>query len=420
MATGIRKKHLSGCPVRDGGARCRCDGKFEAWVYLPREGKKFYRSFNRESEAKAWRNEAQAEARRGKLRSPTKLTVEQAAWVWLERATAGAVRNRAGRSYKPSTLRGYRRTLRLQILPELGAHQLSELRRSDVQAFVDRLLGEGHAPGTIRNAVNPLQALYRHAMRRELVAVNPTRELELPSARNRPKRIASALEAAALLAALPASERALWATAFYAGLRRGELRALRWSDVDLGRSEIRVERSWDQYEGALDPKSDTSIRTVPILAVLRDNLDARKLATERDGSDLVFGRTRSEAFVPSTSDNRAKRAWKAAKLQRITLHECRHTFASLLIDAGVNAKALQTFMGHSTIQMTFDLYGHLMPGSREQARELVDRYIEAAVGEARVEAASADPCPSPAPVVTSEERLTAPEPESQRTTKPLD
>ncbi len=67
--------------------------------------------------------------------------------------------------------------------------------------------------------------------------------------------VASAEEAAKLLAALPEADRPLWATAFYAGLRRGELQALRWSDVDLGRSEIRVERSWDQVEGAIEPKS---------------------------------------------------------------------------------------------------------------------------------------------------------------------
>ena len=104
----------------------------------------------------------------------------------------------------------------------------------------------------------------------------------------------------------------------------------------------------------------------------------------------MFGRTADDAFVATTLSDRADRAWKAAKLDRITLHECRHTFASLLIDAGVNAKAVQTFMGHATIEMTFDQYGHLIPGSRDQARELVDGYLDAAAREARIEAASAD------------------------------
>jgi integrase len=131
---------------------------------------------------------------------------------------------------------------------------------------------------------------------------------------------------------------------------------------------------------------------VPILGVLRDQLDARALAT---GSDLVFGRGVDEPFGPKGIADRAKRVWAVANerecgaaeqdgrepelLRPITLHECRHTFASLLIDAGVNPKAIQEFMGHATIEETFSRYGHLMPGARDQARELVDAYIASAL-----------------------------------------
>ena len=72
------------------------------------------------------------------------------------------------------------------------------------------------------------------------------------------------------------------------------------------------------------------------------------------------------------------KAWKAAKLEPITLHECRHTFASLLIDSGANPKAVQEFMGHSKIQTTFDVYGHLFPGSHDEVRARMDAYLEAA------------------------------------------
>ena len=148
---------------------------------------------------------------------------------------------------------------------------------------------------------------------------------------------------------------------------------------------------------------------MPILAVLRDHLDALKINSERSGEDLVFGRSSREAFNPGSVYYRAGVAFKAAKVRPITLHECRHTFASLLIDAQVNAKAIQTFLGHATIQMTFDRYGHLMPGSREQARDLVDAYLEAAINEARArQAAASDPCASGAPVDSVAERLTAP------------
>jgi integrase len=85
---------------------------------------------------------------------------------------------------------------------------------------------------------------------------------------------------------------------------------------------------------------------------------------------------RSRPFGPSSVRQRADDAWKDAELDRITLHEARHTFASLMIAAGVNAKALSTYMGHSSIQVTYDKYGHLMPGNEEEAASLLDAYLE--------------------------------------------
>jgi integrase len=388
MAEGIRKRHSKRCNHRDGG-RCNCNAGWEASVYLAREGRKLRRTFAREAEAKTWRADALAAANARSLRTPSQITVEQAAWLWLEAARTGAVRDRSGHHYKPGTLREYARALSLRVLPEFGGVRLSELTRADLQDFVDRLLGRKLAASTIRNTMNPLQAIYRHAVRRELVIVNPTREVDLPAARGRRERIATASQAAHLIAAAPESDRAIWATAFYAGLRRGELQALRSSDIDLGRSEITVERSWDQYEGPIAPKSKAGVRTVPILAVLRDHLDPRALGT---GTDLAFGRRPDEPFSPKAIADPAKRTWaavnerereKAARegrdpdlLPSLTFHECRHTFASLLIDAGVNPKAIQEFMGHATIEETFSRYGHLMPGARDQARGLVDAYMK--------------------------------------------
>ena len=179
------------------------------------------------------------------------------------------------------------------------------------------------------------------------------------------------------------------------GLRRGELQALRYIDVDLTRSEISVQQSWDQHEDPIPPKSRAGIRTLPVLGVLRPYLQGRVLP----GSEaLVFGRNPDEPFDPKTLGDRAKRSWRAHNkaeieeaeregrepdlLRPITLHECRHTFASLLIDAGVNPKAIQEFMGHATVEETFSRYGHLMPGTRDQARQMVDAYMQAALNAA--------------------------------------
>jgi integrase len=91
----------------------------------------------------------------------------------------------------------------------------------------------------------------------------------------------------------------------------------------------------------------------------------------------VFG-VGTVPFSASPVSERADRGWKKAKLSRIGLHECRHTFASLLIAAGVNAKALSTFMGHANISIALNRYGHVMPGAGDEAAELPDAYLDTA------------------------------------------
>ena len=192
-----------------------------------------------------------------------------------------------------------------------------------------------------------------------------------------------------MLAALPEAHRPVWATALYAGLRFGELAALRWSDVDLAAGVIRVERSWDPKEGGqyVEVKSHAGRRRVPLAAVLRDQLVEHKLCTGGEGDALVLGRANGCPFSGRALRRRALAAWTAESTRRrqenedsapavpITLHECRHTFASLMIAAGVNAKALSTYMGHADIATTMDRYGHLMPGNEDEAAGLLDAYL---------------------------------------------
>jgi len=224
----------------------------------------------------------------------------------------------------------------------------------------------------------PVRSIYRRALARGDVAVNPTVGLELPAVRGTRDRIASPDEARKLLEALDADDRALWATALYAGLRRGELQALRWQDVELEGGVIRVERSWDDKEHiVVEPKSRAGRRKVLIPALLRSELIEHRLRSgRRDG--LVLGAAAERPFCPSVISRRAKRAWLKASLQPITLHEARHTFASLMIAAGVNAKSLSTYMGHSSVTITYDRYGHLMPGNEADSVALFDSYLAGA------------------------------------------
>jgi integrase len=269
------------------------------------------------------------------------------------------------------------------VLPAIGQLPLSEVRRADVQAIADAMLAEDRSPRTILNTLDPLRAIYRRAVRREEVAVNPTVNLELAAPDGHRDRIAPPAEGEKLLAALPERDRALWATAMYAGLRRGELRALRWICVDLERNVIEVKRSWDDEEGEVDCKTEAGRRTVPIPSDLRRLLVAHKLRTGRDGDALVFGATATRAFEPSTVRRRALAAWKRAGLEPIGLHECRHTYASLMIAAGAaagkfNPKALCAYMGHASVSITYDRYGHLFPGNEDEAAGLLDAYLSGA------------------------------------------
>jgi integrase len=268
-------------------------------------------------------------------------------------------------------VRGYERGLR-RVKADLGHYPLAELRRADVQRFVDELEG---AASTVRNTLDPLRSIYRHAVKRERVAVNPTVDLDMPHDRAEEMRIVSRPDATKLLEALPELERGFWATALYAGLRSGELRALRWSDVDLEARLIHVRRSWDDGVEEVEPKTAGSRRRVPIVPRLAKALERHREITERGDGELVFGRTGSAPAERSTIRRRARAAWKAAELEPITVHQCRHTCASFLIAAGANANALSVVLGHASISITFDRYGHLMKGGEDEVGRLLDQYL---------------------------------------------
>ncbi len=163
----------------------------------------------------------------------------------------------------------------------------------------------------------------------------------------------------------------------YAGLRSGELQALTDDLVDLDKNLIQVHWSWDPKAGRMAPKSWAGRRTVPVPAALRQYLLEHRLVRGRR-SGLFFGRDDGRPFSNQATTERARRRWRRAGLEPIGLHECRHTYASFMIAAGVNAKALSTYMGHSSITITLDRYGHLMPGSEAEAAGLLEAYLEPA------------------------------------------
>ena len=183
------------------------------------ENKRIRKTFPTLAAARAWRQDAGTAVRAGKLRATPDYgpTIAEAAQAWLDGARAGQVRNRSGDPYKPSAIRAYEQNLRLRVRPRFGERRIGQIKRVELQRFVDELVAAGHSPSTVQITLLPLQAIYRRALARGDVEANPTRGLEMPAVRRQPKFIPSPSIAEALLSALSGEDRALFATAVYAG-----------------------------------------------------------------------------------------------------------------------------------------------------------------------------------------------------------
>ena len=374
-AEGIEVRHATDCRSRDGG-RCSCRLSYRARVWSSRDRKRIRKSFPTEAAAKAWRQDAAGAVRRGELPAITAPRLDDAMVELLGAMDAGTFRTRGRRPFKPTTRRAAEQTYRLRVADRFGRSRLDRLDHLELQDVVDELDAAGTNPSTIEGTVLPLRLVFRWARARGLVAVDPTDGLELPEKSSRQRTPPSPADAARLLTAAPDPDRPIWATAMLAGLRRGELLALDWANFDRAAAVLRVERSYDPTSGTFGrPKSKHGIRTVPITAALAPYLREHALRSgRRDG--LVFGESATRPLDSRRLQERGDAAWQAADLTRVTLHGCRHLYASMSIAAGVNAHALCRSMGHSSIAVTFDLYGHLFPGNESEAAALLDAFLK--------------------------------------------
>lgn len=367
-------------------SRTRADGSqsYRGHVWSARDEKRIRGPwFPTVAQARNWRQDNLVGVRKGTVRAPVETTVREAAADFLEGARSGRVLNRKGERYRPSVTRDYEGDLRRHVEPALGDLRLSEVRRANVQDLIDMLVAAGLAPSTVRNALDPLRRIFDRAVKRDLIPFSPCQHLEVPRGTGTRDRIASPVEAAALIAALPADDRAVWATMFYAGLRIGEVRGLRARDVDLHGGVLEVEQSWDDIEGAQrGTKSGWAARrTVSLIGELRPLLTEHLMASGRRDDDLLFGRTATEAHDRGTIRRRALAAWKAAGLKPITPHECRHTFGSMIAAAGIDAGERQRQMGHGSSAM-MDRYTHGIDGSVTEAGQRLQTWLDGQRGKA--------------------------------------
>ena len=264
--------------------------------------------------------------------------------------------------------------LRSYVVPALGGWKLSQVQRRDVQDFVDDLRKQGLSASTIANILDPLRVIFRRAIRRDEISIDPTDNLDLPAIRGRRDRIEPPERAHEYLAALPDSERAFWAVALFCGLRRGELRGLRWTNVDFDGGVIRVERSWDPVQGPVDVKTGAGRRAVPMAFVVRNSWPTRR------GQDVTVATSSSVARRPRRSSRRrseharTRRGSKPGSSR--SLRTRRATARSRTSSPpGLDWKQISTWAGHGDVRQTWNRYGHLVPDGEDLARERLDAFL---------------------------------------------
>lgn len=334
------------------------------------------------AEARSWRVDAQAQLQAGTLSAAAGPTVAEAAEEFLADMKSDTFRQRGGHVYKPSTIRGYERDLTNHVLPELGSKRITRLERPELQRWVDELVTPERSPSTIRNIVAALRALVGFAELRGWVLVNPCNGLRLPAGEKARERIASPVEAAELIAAMRPKDRATLGLAVYAGLRLGELLALDVAAVDFDGGWIHVHRSWDRGSKQFIPTKSRKPRSVPIIDRLAVLLADHFVLLDHPSDGLLFPSANNPDWPTDAGilRRRTHARWENLGLKPLGFHEGRHTYASIAIAAGLNAKTLSTYLGHATITITLDRYGHLMPGSEVEARALLDAYLNGPEG----------------------------------------
>jgi|GEM_PF-228081 len=315
-------------------------------------------------------------------------------------------------SVKEATRVSYQGIVNNHLVPYFGNGLISEIKREDIKGFVkEKSEGGELTPKTIHNILLVLHQVLDDAQVEGIVIHNPYVKIEKPRREKpdvdylRTHEIPIFLKAAqsnkepkkkvSKLSVRPEKKEkekpkcettihAFFYTAIFTGMRRGELLGLKWEDIDRVNSKIHVRRSL--YKRAFQtPKSEYSKRAIDmgprLMEVLKghrvkQNETKLKVGSEWSNNDLVFCQNDGSAL---DADNLYHRDFKAilkkAELRSIRIHDLRHTFASILIAAGHNLKYIQNQMGHSSIKITLDLYGHLMPELHEGAAKKSEDFV---------------------------------------------
>lgn len=338
-------------------AKGRGTGKYRYRVMWREDGKQRSRTFNDRLEAKT-------EA----------LKVEKGGNILSGNQTFGDLAKRflsdCNADIKASTLAFYKQTLDNHLLPAWKNKKLSKLRKPDV-IRLKTALQESLSASTSRNILVVATRVLNHGIELEWLSNNVAAQVRKPKVVRREIRILSPAEHRALIAEAKPEYKMLFHLALHSGLRKGELLGLQWDSVDLESGTINVREQYS-HGAVTTPKTAAGRRYVPIDRDTTEQLKRWRAIARRpaDGIDLVFpsgtGRYQSASNVNSRG---FKPALKRAGLpSSIRFHDLRHTYASMAIAAGVPLNDLKVVLGHSSISVTADIYGHLVDSSHDRIR----------------------------------------------------
>jgi integrase len=287
---------------------------------------------------------------------------------------------------RPTTFERYEQMVRLHIRPVLGQLKLKNLTSTHVRGLYRQKLDAGLAPRIVQYIHVTLHKALEQAIADGLVPRNATEAVKPPQVRREEMRPLTAEQVRILFgAAKGARLEALYILAVTTGLRQGELLGLKWDDVDLEASTLRVRRTLTTAKGGPQltaPKTKGSRRTVKLtqnaVQALRSHLERQLDEIDRAGSlwrenGLIFA---SESGDPldrrNVTTHRFKPLLERAGLPQIRFHDLRHTCATLLLTKNVNPKIVSEMLGHASIAITLDTYSHVLPTMQDSAAKAME------------------------------------------------
>jgi integrase len=304
-------------------------------------------------------------------RSPTGPTSAQTT-PWRCTSRGWVAKNERLGNIRPAVAYTYAGYLRREVVPRIGQLRLDAARPAHVQKVIDEMLETGKAARTATQVHRIMHAAFRDAVQLGVLRSNPCDGVKLPKLPRVKLQIPDAGEVARLLEAIDEDNRTALALIAGTGMRRGEVLGLRWSAVELdaGRPRVRVEGTLQRTPAGLvveEPKTERSAREVPLssslVALLREQ---RKDQNERRlvmgsawaDTDFVFDRGDGRPVDPDAFGAAFRRARDRIGLQGVRLHDLRHGFASLLVNAETNPRVVSDLLGHSDVAFTLQTYFH--------------------------------------------------------------